>query len=57
MSQEVNFSDLTTEKKKEFLNFLLSNNIKFEEGTDNYVARVTLNKNMKKDNKDQKENR
>lgn len=38
----VNFSDLSTDKKQEFLQFLVSNNIKFQEGTDNYIAKVTL---------------
>lgn len=38
----VNFSDLSTDKKQEFLSFLLNNNIKFQEGQDNYIAKVTL---------------
>jgi hypothetical protein len=38
----VNFSELSNDKKQEFVNFLLNNNIKFQEGSNNYIAKVTL---------------
>jgi hypothetical protein len=49
----VNFSELSNDKKQEFLNFLLNNNIKFQEGSDNYIAKVTLkdSKLAQKENK------
>lgn len=48
----VNFSELTTDKKQEFLHFLVENNIKFQEGAGDYIAKVTL-----KDTRRDKENR
>ena len=38
----MNFSELNEMKKKEFFNYLLSNNIQFKEGESNYYAKVVL---------------
>lgn len=51
----VNFSDLSTDKKQEFLSFLVNNNIKFQEGTDNYIAKVTLRDTKKGKDKENRQ--
>jgi hypothetical protein len=47
----VNFSDLSADKKREFLNFLHSNNVQFQKETGSYVAKVTVQKGKAKENR------
>ena len=39
---ELNFSELNEEEKNKYFAFLMSNNIRFEEDTDNYVATIKV---------------